>query len=249
MAIPVLLICVVLWCIPLFKRLKKFGTVSKKRLLMALFLGLVPGTVLILLIDNVGGLIIEMIGNLVLKLSGRDIAFGDTLVYQFLLCFLIVALGEEGIKYLFGRVAVRKGETYNKLDYVALFGAVGLGYEISESVMYSLGGGGIMLGLLRGAFLTHAMWQFFMGAHYFESIKNGSKKEKRSAFFVPYIIHAVNDFMLEVADKALLDEASDLFFIIGLIAFVLAVALNVFNAVICYKTALKSTEGIDTPAQ
>ena len=245
MGIPVLILFAFLWGIPIRRKQKACGQLTKKQLKKALLLGLFPAALLILLADNLGGLLLEMGGNLVLHLQGLDGSFQTTLLYQALLCFLVVALFEERIKLRFARRSLRGCEGLTKADTMVLFGAVGLGYEIAETVVFSFQGGGAVMGVLRGIFLSHVMWQMYMGAAWHDAQKlresgganagREAKKILRRGFLVPYIIHGVNDFLLELAQVLLAEGASGASEGLGVLVFLLVLGLNVFNAVLCMR--------------
>lgn len=247
MGLLIFAVCLALWCLPVLRRWKAGGNAEAKEAVRALLLGLIPASALILLADNLGGLLLEMAGNGIARLLGIELSFGTTLLYQFLLCFFVVALAEESIKWAFARRCLRRKQDLTRLDAVVLAGAVGAGYEITESVLYSLRGGGVLMGILRGAFVCHVMWQMFMGCRWFDSLEErkagGDRKTAktlRAGWFLPYLIHAANDFALEAADVLLTDGAPFAQTAAGVLLFAGVLALNTWNAVFCIRETKKN---------
>ena len=83
-----------------------------------------------------------------------------------------------------------------------VFGFVGMGYEIAESMLIA----DPLAGIARGIFVAHIMYQFVMGHFFFESIhaKNlgndaDAKKNMFYSLAIPMLIHGINDLFCELA--------------------------------------------------
>ena len=124
-----------------------------------------------------------------------------TILLSALRAFIMYGVIEELTKYGFARLSFRKCEKLKKIDLMVLFGLVGMGYEVIETLII----GNIIAGSIRGFFLAHVMYQFIMGHYFFESLyaKNNSDAAKAKkcfflALFIPIIIHGTNDFLAEL---------------------------------------------------
>ena len=132
-----------------------------------------------------------------MKLAGLG---SDTFVYKLIEAFIIAACVEEFTKFFFANKMIGRIESYKKIDCMVIFGAVGLGYEIIESLMCGITNP--LAAVVRGAFVAHVMYQFIMVTHYFEWKKAEQEGDIRRAntqrfltFFVPIMIHGMNDWL------------------------------------------------------
>ncbi len=186
-----LLIFIFVWFGPVLRRQKKLSDlVSRKTKWFALFLGLIPATVVLLLCQiGLGWLF---------KLTGLD---QHKLLMCFLNAFVLYAVVEEFTKYGFARLAIRKFETLKKIDIMVLFGFVGMGYEIAETMFNA----NLVAGIGRGLFIAHIVYQLVMGHFFFESVRakgagnaDGAKRNLILALLIPILLHGVNDLFCEL---------------------------------------------------
>lgn len=192
MGAAVFIFFVFVWFFPVVLKQRKNGFASVKSILLTILTGLVPATLVLLALEVIFGWICRWTG-----IVNREILYGV------LKALIMYALIEEGVKFFFADIAVKKQKDATKIDYIVLFGAIGLGYEIVESLM--LGIGNVAAAVIRGAFVAHIMYQFIMGAHFFEYKKAKStgneqraKKELLLALLLPFLLHGVNDLTVEV---------------------------------------------------
>ncbi len=186
-----LLIFIFIWCYPVLKRQKKLGGyVDKKTEGKALLFGLIPTTAVLLLCQFALGWIF--------KLTGLN---NYKVFICFLNAFLMYGMIEEATKYGFARLVLRKFERLKKIDIMIIFGFVGMGYEIAETLLI----GGLFAGIGRGIFVAHIMYQFIMGHFFYESIhaKNrgddkGAKKNMIFSLAIPMLLHGINDLFCEL---------------------------------------------------
>ena len=134
--------------------------------------------------------VLHIIGNLAgLKNAGWVVREG----YQ---CFILYALMEELYKFLFFRRVLRKTECdCSWYDVTAFMVLVGVGFGISESIVYSLDMSPISA-IIRGLTVAHGGYGFIMGYFYAKALKTGKKRFRVISFLLPYILHAVYDFAL-----------------------------------------------------
>ena len=186
-----LLIFIFIWFRPVLKRQKEVGGyVDKKAKITALLLGLIPATIVLLLCEIGLGW--------VFKLSGIS---GHPILNAVLKAFVMYGVIEELTKYAFAKPVLKKYETLKRIDIMVIFGFVGMGYEIAESLFV----GSPLAGAVRGIFVAHIMYQFIMGHFFYESIRaqnlGDEARAKRNWIFclaIPILVHGVNDCVCEV---------------------------------------------------
>ena len=89
--------------------------------------------------------------------------------------------------------------------------------------------------IVRGAFVSHAMYQFIMGAHYYEYKKaqqqgktGRAKFEKFLMFFVPIFIHGLNDYITTLETDADTEEGQ----LMSLLVILALILLNLVTLII-----------------
>ena len=128
----------------------------------------------------------------------------STLIHDFLMYFVVVALSEEGFKYL-----LMKRSTWNSPEFNCMFDGVvygvtvALGFAVFENIGYVLQFG-LMTALVRAvtAIPGHASFGVFMGAMYGAakraSIRGDeitSSKLRTQALVIPVLLHGFYDFV------------------------------------------------------
>lgn len=111
--------------------------------------------------------------------------------------FLIIALSEEMLKYLSAIIASRK-KSLSRSNYIAVFAAAGLGFEIMESSMQM---SDALSMIVRCVLAIHIALQICMGSLY-------SKNHKVLACLVPILIHGAYDYGLGSSFKGLIINSS-----------------------------------------
>ena len=188
-----LLIFIFVWLNPVFKKHKELGGyVDSKTKIKSLILGLIPATVVLLLCEIALGWIF--------KLAGID---DKRVLMCFLKAFIMYAIIEEATKYGFSYLVLRKFDRLKKIDIMMIFGFVGMGYEIAETMLNN----NLIAGIGRGIFVAHIMYQFIMGHFFYESIRakneGNDASAKRYMFFsfaIPAMIHGINDLFCELSE-------------------------------------------------
>lgn len=233
MSVAVFAVFVCIWTIPLFIKRKKQGLLGRKDIINALLLGLFPVTIILLLSETV------VVGN-IFKLTGVM----DWKYYGIVQAFITYALVEEICKFFGGKFALRKAGKVKKIDVVMIFGCIGIGYEIIESLMKLLIDKNVVSGIIRGAFAAHVMFQFFMGAHFFEAKlakqKGDDKKYRREmiiAIVVTFLIHGIGDATVAVSNLIAVGE--DAAMTNGILTIILTI-INLFTLILGLYSAYKS---------
>ena len=160
----------------------------------------------------------------VLHILGILVGLRDAgwVVWEAFQCFILFALLEESYKFLFFKKVLRKTECdCSWYDVTAFMVLVGLGFGISESIIYSLDLSPVSA-IIRGISVAHGGYGFIMGYFYAKGIKTGRKRFFVISFLLPYILHAVYDFGLV---PELLEYNDNLAFIAVLLALVDIVVL------------------------
>ena len=160
--------------------------------------GLLLGLVLRGVLATVIALAAERLGTFLLRLFVRD----HPLLYQLLLCFVVVGGAEEGAKYF-----LLKRSTWNSPSFDCQFDAVvyavfvSLGFALWENVGYVMMYG-LRTALLRAvtAVPGHACFGVFMGAYYgvarryaLYGAEEKSRQCRRWAFLLPALLHGCYD--------------------------------------------------------
>ena len=124
--------------------------------------------------------------------------------YYFVLCFIVVAISEEGFKYLILKLRTWRSPEFNcRFDGVVYACAVSLGFSLWENVMYVISYGmGTAIVRAVTAIPGHACFGVFMGAFYGSAKKhyvNGSFSESKLcrvlAIVVPVLLHGTYDYL------------------------------------------------------
>lgn len=129
----------------------------------------------------------------------------NALLYFVVENFLIVALVEEGLKYLGMKLFTWKSKAFDyRFDGIVYSVSVSLGFAMLENVLYVLSGG-LRTALVRAVVSVpgHAIFGIYMGryyglAKYFSYNKKYSKKLKRKALWIPVVLHGIFDFILSI---------------------------------------------------
>ncbi len=146
-----------------------------------------------------------------LAVLGRVFEEGSVL-YNFLLYFIVVALSEEGFKYLVLKKRTWKNPEFNCLfDGVIYAVFVSLGFALWENIGYvfQFGFGAAVVRALT-AVPGHACFGVFMGTMYttakYYSLHGDEAKSahyRRLSVIVPAILHGIYDFIASSEDGAL----------------------------------------------
>lgn len=146
-------------------------------------------------------IIIEAIGEAIINIFFYD----GTLIYNFVYSFFVIALAEEGFKFLFTYVRTWNCRDFNhKFDGIVYAMLVSLGFATLENILYVFQGGlstAIMRALLSVP--SHAIDAVFMGyyyglAKYDESSGKTASKNTHLALslIIPVLLHGFYDFCL-----------------------------------------------------
>jgi len=147
-----------------------------------------------------------------------DYTFDDPSGYaaNFVMCFFVVALAEEGLKYLFLFQGTWRNKAFNyRFDGIVYAVAVSIGFALFENILYVFVSGVSAFGTALVRALTaiplHTIAAIFMGHFYGEARYAYSRWRNAEAmgYFVlalvmPLIIHGFYDFCLFVNDTLLL---------------------------------------------
>ena len=156
---------------------------------------------------------------------------GDSLFFEILFYFIVVALSEDGAKYFFLRKKTWFSEQFNcQFDGVVYAVFISLGFALAENVGYVMRYGlGTALARAVTAIPGHACFGVFMGAFYGMAKRYdnfGYPEKSRScsilALVIPTLLHGAYDF---IATR--MDAGGTLFFI----AFVAAMFFVAFRLV------------------
>ena len=148
------------------------------------------------MLSTVGAIVTETIGSALINES--------TLVGKFLMYFIVVALSEEGFKYLLLKRTTWMNPNFNyQFDGIVYAVSVSLGFALLENLSYVFSYG-LSVAVVRAvtAVPGHACFGVFMGVWYglaktFEKrgdVQN-EKKCLRMAILIPVLLHGAYDFI------------------------------------------------------
>ncbi len=157
-------------------------------------------------IATVFAMLIEWIGEFVLSSFVQE----GTVLYNFLLYFIVVAVSEEGFKYLLMKQRTWKDPEFNfQFDGVVYAVFVSLGFALWENISYVLMYGfGTALVRAVTAVPGHACFGVFMGAWYglakkYESygMHSQSKTCRVVALLSSIVLHGCYDFTASIENQ------------------------------------------------
>lgn len=163
---------------------------------------------------------------LLLRVSGLS---AHPLLYQAMYTFLVLAFSEELMKYLAFRRFLRKTEyAYSRQELPVLMTIVGLGFGMSESLLYALGSNPAVM-LIRGISLPHCGYAAIVGWFYAGSVKTGRRGGRVPGLVIAWLLHGLYDFSLAKEFAAANQNlAVALALLLTLLDMALAAALIVF---------------------
>lgn len=154
--------------------------------------------------------------------------------------YIALALSEEMVKYTMLKILFKKNNySYTWLDIVSLMAIVGIGFGLSESLVYAFGTNAGMM-IARGVSAMHCSYGLLMGYLLGKSKYTNKKSYNVLAILIPFVLHGTYDFCLS---KTMMDLNE----IVGVIALVLAIVSIIINIVmIMFINKNKSIEKYNT---
>ncbi|MBQ7541134.1 MAG: PrsW family intramembrane metalloprotease [Clostridia bacterium] len=168
--------------------------------------GLLISLVLFGILSTLIALMLEHIGMWLLPHFVTE----DTILYNALLYFGVVAFSEEGAKYLLLKKRTWNHYAFNcQFDGVVYAVFVSLGFALWENISY-VAGSGLWTALIRSvtAMPGHACFGVFMGVFYgaakrMEGMRNeqSAKRLRKAALLLPAFMHGAYDFLATIPLK------------------------------------------------
>lgn len=151
--------------------------------------------------------------------------------------FMVLALSEELVKYLMLKdVMKKKPYAYSTLDVITLMMIIGLGFGLTESVVYAIGANAGMM-IVRGLTAMHCSYGFVMGYFVSKGMKLKEKNYTIIGFILPVIIHGAYDFCLSDTLTGINEDIA----IISLVLAVVSIIINI-GAIIYLKKSVNKKE-------
>ncbi|MBQ3797137.1 MAG: PrsW family intramembrane metalloprotease [Butyrivibrio sp.] len=177
-----------LWFMPLYRKAAGPDRVGKKPLITAFLLGF--------FVDFIVALIFQSLLGLLYRYAG---IVDGSLAKHYLTAFISYALIEESVKFFTALIVLKMFKIRGAKNYILVFGMVGMGYEIVESLLY-VASAGILGTFFRSVFALHVFCQIWMGIFVYHAHKckelsdnSGAKRNMAIAFCVPFLIHGIHD--------------------------------------------------------
>lgn len=206
------------WYLPVYLKQGKKNKLPGKTYIKALALGLIPSFVIGVVFSSIIGWIMKW-----LHIEG--------LLKTAISTFIGYGVAEEFAKYLMGKLALKGCGEIRKIDSILIYGAVGVGFQVTESLLVI--GSSIAGPLIRGILALHIAWQFWMGAHLWEADRchgagdeAGAKKNHLLAILLPMIFHGFHDFSGDALQLGI-ENGTDKGMLLGLIPFILALIIDI----------------------
>ena len=118
------------------------------------------------------------------------------LLYTFFYDWVVLALVEECVKFLFFKRFLNKNpHAYSRMDLIVYMSCVGLGFYFLEAIVYLVGAniGNMVMRVIQ---MGHLGYGFMVGYGYGKTLETGKKKYFVGAFLLAYILHGTYDFCL-----------------------------------------------------
>lgn len=199
MALIIFIICCLVWYLPLYR--KQGRKLPGKTYLKGILEGAFPVMLICLLVQTALTFVFRF-----MDLTDKTVLLLDALISA--------AVVEESFKFIFARRLAAKGGAESRIQYAMLFGAVGMGFQISESLMGM--GGGLLPALMRGVLAYHVVWQYWMGLYYYDYVraKDSADKKTRTKLLaksvgIPVLLHFVNDYIAFMMDHVMNNDAPE----------------------------------------
>lgn len=221
-----------IWYIPVYKRLNSEGNLPKNRILKDILWGIGPAFFIAVAIQIILGWIFIWLG-----------AARGSLLFHILNDIFAYALIEELVKGHVANRLFKKSGYSTKGECILIFGAVGLGFGIIESLLVV---NDIFSAVVRGVFALHVFFQLFMGYYVFDALecrnsgdKAGYKKNMLIGMGVPILVHSIHDVCGSVAAH-FISETADSSSLIGVLVMIFSIAVDIVFLVITLKRAKKA---------
>ncbi len=149
--------------------------------------------------------------------------------------FIVFALAEELVKYGMLKGLIKKHPyAYSQLDITSLMMIIGIGFGISESIVYAFGANaGIML--TRGFTAMHCGYGFIMGYFVSKGMKTGKRQYTAIGILLPFLLHGIYDCCL----SDVIGEVNENLVYISLILAVVAI-ITLIIAILYIRRARKT---------
>ena len=163
------------------------------------------------------------ITHIILKLVGVN-NFVRNIYYN----YIVLALSEEMVKYsMLKRLLKNNNYSYTWLDIVSFMGIIGIGFGLSESLVYAIGANAGMM-LVRGISAMHSSYGLLMGYFLGKSKYTNKRLYTFLAIFIPFILHGTYDWCLSATMKNINENIAYISFILALVSIVINIVMLVF---------------------
>ena len=234
MGILVFLPFALLWYLPLFAKHRKTVREKGRYYFFAFLMGAVA---------FIAAVIVQGLCNTAtMNIKPTGIAYD---LYGFTKVLLVVAAGEELLKFFFGNLILKKVPDLTEAGSMLILGMTGFGFEVVESLSAADPLGAVF----RGLTALHIFFQMWMGKYWWQAQqakqlgdRETYKQKKRKAFLTPILMHAFFDYPILRASKLLNqpEDPNQTVMIIAIVAAGAAVLFGIGCMVFLYRTAWRT---------
>ena len=175
--------------------------------------------------------------HIILKLVGINV-FIRNIYYN----YIVLALSEEMVKYsMLKKLFKNNNYNYTWLDIISLMTIVGIGFGLSESLVYAFSTNAGMM-LVRGISAMHCSYGLLMGYILGKGKYTSNKSYTFLAIFIPFILHGTYDWCLSVTMKNINENIVYISFVLALVSIIINIVMIAFinkqKSIQKYNTAL-----------
>ncbi len=228
----IVLVLSLCWYLPVYKKAAGPDRVDKKTLRNTFFVGLFPAFIVAFAIQMGLAYIYNHVG-----------LEEGTVARTIITAFISYALVEECSKMFFGSIMVKRLKEVNAKNYILVFGMIGIGFEIFESMLL-VASAGLIGAAFRGILALHVICQIWMGGYYYRAYRcrenadrEGFRRNMILALLIPVLVHGFHDSC--GAAHILTEGMGSAGTVITVAVYVLAVAFDLMLAAGGYRNAFK----------
>ncbi len=142
--------------------------------------------------------------------------------------FITIVLSEEMVKYLMLKRLFKKNNyAYSWLDIISLMAIIGIGFGLSESLVYAFSTNAGMM-ITRGVSAMHCSYGLLMGYLIGKSKYTNKKSYNVLAVLIPFILHGTYDYCLSESLRSINEDIAFISLVLALTSIIINVVMIIF---------------------